>query len=279
MSAFDHIRDQRCHMWEHHLHICHVGARHLHIEMSHERASCWLISDLASLMWRGIHTHTHTHIRTYTLSLSHTQTHTHTRTQAQFESASKDFSEAYSISIKISDEVAAARCRSHDTREDISLHYYNVCVGLCVCVWHIELPAKLLDYFLRSNKSNINQHGDISCGTCDIISLMSHTRDMSHVESIICASHIAHHMRCTCAKKKSYMCIASDVRDIISWERFSPHQRSHIRNIMSAPPVQKYDSVTGVEMSEHVSPHQKCDVRHWSRKLGKCETFFCTKVE
>ena len=25
---------------------------------------------------------------------------------------------------------------------------------------HIELPAKLLDYFLRNNKSNINQRGD-----------------------------------------------------------------------------------------------------------------------
>jgi len=28
---------------------------------------------------------------------------------------------------------------------------------MCVCVEHIELPAKLLDYFLRSNQSNINQ--------------------------------------------------------------------------------------------------------------------------
>ena len=39
-----------------------------------------------------------------------------------------------------------------------------VCVCVCVlgcvrdmCVEHMELPAKLLDYFLRSNKSNINQ--------------------------------------------------------------------------------------------------------------------------
>ena len=28
---------------------------------------------------------------------------------------------------------------------------------------HIELPAKILDYFLRSNKSNINQKKKISC--------------------------------------------------------------------------------------------------------------------
>ena len=42
-----------------------------------------------------------------------------------------------------------------------------VCVCVCTCIdlvyicvdicWCIELPAKLLDYFLRSNKSNINQ--------------------------------------------------------------------------------------------------------------------------
>jgi len=29
--------------------------------------------------------------------------------------------------------------------------------GTCLRFEHIELPAKLLDYFLRSNKSNINQ--------------------------------------------------------------------------------------------------------------------------
>ena len=28
---------------------------------------------------------------------------------------------------------------------------------------HIELPAKLLDYFLRSHKSNINQSGVLVC--------------------------------------------------------------------------------------------------------------------
>jgi len=43
----------------------------------------------------------------------------------------------------------------------------RMCVCMCVCVLiftnlkkrfeHIELPAKLLDYFLRSNNSNINQ--------------------------------------------------------------------------------------------------------------------------
>jgi len=36
----------------------------------------------------------------------------------------------------------------------------RVCVRVheraCKCIEHIELPAKLLDYFLRSNKSNIN---------------------------------------------------------------------------------------------------------------------------
>jgi len=29
---------------------------------------------------------------------------------------------------------------------------------------HIELPTKLLDYFLRSNKSNINQYGCTNIG-------------------------------------------------------------------------------------------------------------------
>jgi len=30
---------------------------------------------------------------------------------------------------------------------------------VCACIYseHIKLPAKLLDYFLKSNKSNINQ--------------------------------------------------------------------------------------------------------------------------
>jgi len=32
------------------------------------------------------------------------------------------------------------------------------CVSRCEFSEHIELPAKLLDYFLRSNKSNINQY-------------------------------------------------------------------------------------------------------------------------
>jgi len=31
------------------------------------------------------------------------------------------------------------------------------CFCFCFCFEHIQLPAKLLDYFLRSNKSNINQ--------------------------------------------------------------------------------------------------------------------------
>jgi len=32
-----------------------------------------------------------------------------------------------------------------------------ICTNLKTIFEHIELPAKLLDYFLRSNKSNINQ--------------------------------------------------------------------------------------------------------------------------
>jgi len=46
---------------------------------------------------------------------------------------------------------------------------------------HIELPAKLLDYFLQSNKSNINQsyectafhHGIVSSKVCAIDELIS----------------------------------------------------------------------------------------------------------
>jgi len=34
---------------------------------------------------------------------------------------------------------------------------------------HIELPAKLLDYFLRSNKSNINQSADYIEGTLIVL--------------------------------------------------------------------------------------------------------------
>jgi len=34
---------------------------------------------------------------------------------------------------------------------------FVLCVFECVSFEHIELPAKLLDCFLRSNKSNINQ--------------------------------------------------------------------------------------------------------------------------
>jgi len=47
----------------------------------------------------------------------------------------------------------------------MSVSAKHVCESVCVCVWslyvyyaeQIELPAKLLDYFLRSNKSDINQ--------------------------------------------------------------------------------------------------------------------------
>ena len=34
--------------------------------------------------------------------------------------------------------------------------YICVCVYIYIYIEHIELPAKLLDYLLRSNKSNIN---------------------------------------------------------------------------------------------------------------------------
>ena len=33
---------------------------------------------------------------------------------------------------------------------------------------HIELPAKLLDYFLRSNESNINQYGPFESKTSTV---------------------------------------------------------------------------------------------------------------
>jgi len=46
---------------------------------------------------------------------------------------------------------------------------------LCIAVWvsfeHIELPAKLLDYFLRSNNSNINQCACVCVRVCVCVSV------------------------------------------------------------------------------------------------------------
>ena len=55
---------------------------------------------------------------------------------------------------------------SIDTRRVLSAYRAMECCSTCAfpklnkiqwCTEHIEFPAKLLDYFLRSNKSNINQ--------------------------------------------------------------------------------------------------------------------------
>ena len=60
--------------------------------------------------------------------------------------------------------------------------YINIHIYICICIYiyididryiekrfeHIELPAKLLDYLLRSHKSNINQYMSIYIYICSI---------------------------------------------------------------------------------------------------------------
>jgi len=44
---------------------------------------------------------------------------------------------------------------------------------------HIELPAKLLDYFLRSNKSNINQSGTLLAVSAPLLTVNHAARAMA----------------------------------------------------------------------------------------------------
>jgi len=53
--------------------------------------------------------------------------------------------------------------------------YANVFVDIKPTVQHIELPAKLLDYFLRSNKSNINQTYTFAHAWCSKTPVCMHT--------------------------------------------------------------------------------------------------------
>ena len=48
--------------------------------------------------------------------------------------------------------------------------------------FHIELPAKLLDYFLRSNKSNIDQ-----LGSCSNMSHRKEGFEVSGFDSLVSA--------------------------------------------------------------------------------------------
>jgi len=94
---------------------------------------------------------------------------------------------------------------------------------------HIELPAKLLDYFLRSNKSNINQTHTLSQSVyesvpCDMTqSLMCMTQTHTHESCMIshvwvmcesCVSHVQTHTlsqsvyeSVTCDMTQSLLCV------------------------------------------------------------------------
>jgi len=59
---------------------------------------------------------------------------------------------------------------------------------------HIELPAKLLDYFLRSNKSNINQDTTSESMRADGNGVVS-TSQVAHIEYPMCSAV------CVCVRK------------------------------------------------------------------------------
>jgi len=115
-----------------------------------------------------IHTHTHTHSHTH----SHTRTHTHTHAHTCTRTHTCHMCEWGMSCIRMShitltklDEQHTTVChqthiqsftRMSHTWMSVATHVHE---SRYACIWgmshvHIELPAKLLNYFLRKNESN-----------------------------------------------------------------------------------------------------------------------------
>jgi len=96
---------------------------------------------------------------TYTFSHAHTEAHTHTSTHVQSAHKRKGDNQAQEPGwegrkkgfVRDLAHTHKKKCQKTPIFTDLKKRFE-----------HIELPAKLLDYFLRSNKSNINQREDFS---------------------------------------------------------------------------------------------------------------------
>ena len=104
-----------------------------------------------------MHIQRHTHTSTYTFSHAHTEAHTHkhTCTISTQEEWRQPGTGAWLDRRKKG--FGGDLAHTHTKNKKKIKNKTDIHESKRKRFEHIELPAKLLDYFLRSNKSNINQ--------------------------------------------------------------------------------------------------------------------------